>query len=123
MSSNRLLSDNGLIRGSITVTIDGVPYLLKTFDRAKPVRSDREYDASGLPLASSHAADFQTISVEIMAEAGVQEPSQLVPFSYDGKLWALGNLNLRGTTEGLTSYSGEITQLASATTATITTTA
>jgi hypothetical protein len=112
MSANTTLSDKGLIRGSVKVTIDGYVYLLKTGSRDKPVKSNFEYDENGRPLASSHVADFQKISGEIMAYTGTPEPSQLYPFSYDGKYWTVGNLKLNYTTEGLRSYSCEVTQLA-----------
>lgn len=112
MSSNLSLSDKGLIRGSVKVTIDGYVYLLKTGNRDKPVKSNFEYDENGKPLASSHVVDFQKISGEIMAYSGTPEPSQLVPFSYDGKYWSLGNLKLNYATEGLRSYSCDVSQLA-----------
>ena len=112
MAANRVLSDKGLVRGSVKVTIDGYVYLLKTGSRSKPVVSNFEKDENGLPLASSHVVDFQKHPGEIMAYAGVPEPSQLKPFLYDGKYWAVGNLTLNYATEGLRSYTCEITQLA-----------
>lgn len=112
MASNTSLSDKGLIRGSVKVTIDGYVYLLKTGQRQKPVVSNFEKDENGRPLASSHVADFQKISGEIMAYAGTPEPSQLAPFLYDSKYWTVGNLTLTYATEGLRSYTCEITQLA-----------
>lgn len=115
MGANTTLSDRGLIRGSVKVTIDGFIYLLKTGQNGRPVRSNFEYDENGKPLASSHVADFQKLSGEIMAYTGVAEPSQLVPFLYNGKYWTVGNLTLNYATEGLRSYSCEITQLAGTT--------
>ena len=112
MSAYTTLADKALIRGSISVTIDGYTYLLKTGSRSKPVKSNFEYGAGGLPLASSHVVDFQKIPAEIMAYVGTPEPSQLVPFTYDSKYWAVGNLTLSYSTEGLRGYSCEITQLA-----------
>ena len=112
MASNRILSDKGLVRGSVTVTIDGYSYRLKTGSRSKPVVSNFEKDENGLPTASSHVVDFQKLPGEIMAYAGTPEPSQLKPFLYDSKYWALGNLTLNFSTEGLRSYTCEITQLA-----------
>lgn len=112
MSANSRLSDKGLQRGSVSVTIDGYTYLLKTGTRQKPVISNFEKDANGMPLASSHVVDFQKHSGEIMAYAGTPEPAQLKPFLYDSKYWAIGNLTLNYATEGLRSYSCEITQLA-----------
>ena len=112
MASNLTLADKALIRGSIKVTIDGYVYLLKTGSRAKPVISNFEKDENGKPLASSHVVDFQKMSGEIMAYVGTPEPSQLVPFLYDSKYWAVGNLTLSYSTEGLRGYSCEITQLA-----------
>lgn len=112
MSSATTLSDRGLVRGSFKVTIDGYTYLLKTGQRQKPVVSNFEKGELGRPEASSHVADFEKISGEIMAYAGVPEPAQLFPFSFDGKYWAVGNLTLNYATEGLRSYTCEITQLA-----------
>ncbi len=112
MASNRVLADKGLVRGSITVSIDGYTYRLKTGNRQKPVVSNFEKDESGLPVASSHVVDFQKLSGEILAYAGTPEPSQLKPFLYDSKYWAVGNLTLNYATENLRSYNCEITQLA-----------
>jgi hypothetical protein len=112
MASATTLSDRGLIRGSVKVTIDGYVYLLKTGQRQKPVISNFEKDENGRPLASSHVADFEKISGEIMAYNGTPEPSQLFPFPYDGKYWTVGNLTFNYATEGLRSYACEVTQLA-----------
>lgn len=112
MASNRILADKGLVRGSFTVSIDGYTYRFKTGQRQKPVVSNFEKDESGLPVASSHVVDFQKLSGEILAYAGTPEPSQLKPFLYDGKYWAVGNLTLNYATENLRSYNCEITQLA-----------
>lgn len=112
MASNRVLADKGLVRGSFTVSIDGYTYRFKTGQRQKPVVSNFEKDESGLPVASSHVVDFQKLSGEILAYAGTPEPSQLKPFLYDGKYWAVGNLTLNYATENLRSYNCEITQLA-----------
>lgn len=112
MSANKQLADKGLVRGSVNVTIDGYTYRLKTGQRSKPVVSNFEKDENGNPGASSHAADFQKISGEILAFAGTPEPSQLKPFLYDSKYWAVGNLTLNYSTEGLRSYNCEITALA-----------
>lgn len=122
MPANATLSDRGLIRGSTKVVIDGYTYLLKTGQNARAVRSNFEYDENGLPLASSHVVDFQKLSGEIMAYTGTPEPSQLQPFNYRGRYWTVGNLTLNYTTEGLRSYSCEITQLAGTTAADFTTT-
>jgi hypothetical protein len=115
MASYSTLADKALVRGSVSVTIDGYTYLLKTGSRSKPVTSNFEKSATGLPLASSHVVDFQKMSAEIVAYTGTPEPSQLVPFSYDSKYWAVGNLTLNYSTEGIRTYSCEITQLAGTT--------
>lgn len=112
MPSNSTLTDRGLVRGSFKVRIDGYDYLLKTGTRDKPVRGAREYDQAGLPLSSSYVTDFQKISGEIMAYAGVPDPSQLQPFTFDGKFWSITNLKLNFSTEGLRGYSCDIEQLA-----------
>jgi len=112
MAANQTLSDKGLIRGSVSITLDGYTYLLKTGSNGRPVRSNFEYGATGLPLASSHVVDFQKLPGEIMAYTGVPEPSQLFPFSYSGRYWTVTNLTLNYSTEGLRSYSCEITALA-----------
>ena len=123
MASNNTLSDGGLVRGTqFTATIDGYTYLFKTGARSKPIRSNFEYGADGLPVASAHARDFQKISGEIMAYAGTPEPSQLVPFTFDGVYWTVGNLTLNSSTENLRSYTCEITQLAGTSPAAFTTT-
>ncbi len=122
MGANATLSDRGLIRGSVKVTIDGFIYLLKTGQNARPVRSNFEYNENGLPLASSHVIDFQKLSGEIMAYTGIPEPSQLVPFLYAGRYWTVGNLTLNYATEGLRSFSCEVTQLAGTTATDFTTT-
>jgi hypothetical protein len=112
MSSNTTLADKGLVRGSVKVTIDGVIYLLKTGQRQKPVVSKFEKKQIGRPHAYSHVKDFEKMSGEIMAYAGTAEPSQLQPFLYDGTYWTVGNLTLNYATEGLRSYTCEITALA-----------
>jgi hypothetical protein len=112
MASNTTLADRGLVRGSYKVTIDGYVYLFKTGTRSKPIVSNFEKDENGKPYASSHVVDFQKLPGEIMAYTGTPEPSQLVPFLYDSKYWTVGNLTLNFSTEGLRSYSCEITQLA-----------
>ncbi len=122
MAANLTLSDRGLVRGSVKVTINGYIYLLKTGQNGRPARSNFEYNENGLPLASSHAVDFQKLSGEIMKYTGIPEPSQLDPFLYLGRYWAVGNLTLNYTTEGLQSYSCEITQLAGTTAADFTVT-
>ena len=112
MASYTTLSDKGLVRGSFTVTIDGYTYRLKTAQRTKPVVSAFEADENGRPLASSHVTTFEKITCEIMAYNGTQAPSQLYPFSYDSKYWAITNLTLNYATEGIRSYNAEIAQLA-----------
>jgi hypothetical protein len=112
MSANKILSDKGLVKGAITVTIDGYSYRFKTAQRSKPVVSAFEKDENGLPAASHHVVDFEKLPGEIMAYAGTPAPSQLKPFLYDGKYWAVGNLTLSYSTENLRSYNCEVTQLA-----------
>jgi hypothetical protein len=112
MASNTTLSDNGLVRGSFTVTIDGYSYRFKTAQRSKPSTSNFESDENGRPAASSHVATFQKITGEIMAYNGVQEPSQLYPFLYDTKYWAITAITLNYATESIRSYAVELTQLA-----------
>lgn len=112
MASATTLQDSGLLRGSFNVTIDGYAYRLKTATRNKPVTSNFESDENGRPVASSHVATWEKISGEIMAYNGTQAPSQLFPFSYDSKYWAITNLTLNYATENLRSYSVEITELA-----------
>jgi hypothetical protein len=112
MASYTTLSDKGLLRGSFTVTIDGYSYRLKTAARPKASLSAFESDENGRPVASSHVKTWEKITGEIMAYNGVQEPSQLYPFSYDSKFWAITSLTLNYATENLRSYSVEITQLA-----------
>lgn len=123
MASNRILSDKGLVSGSVNVSIDGYTYRLKTGQRSKPVVSNFEKDENGLPAASSHVVDFQRLSGEILAYSGTPEPSQLKPFLHDSKYWSVGNLTLNYATEGLRSYNCEITQLAGTTAADFTETA
>ena len=101
-------TDQALIRGSVTVTISSVDYLLKEATRSKPVRREGEYGADGLPLATSFARDFETITGTIMAYTGDAEPPQMVAFTYDTKSWVVGNLSLAYSTAGLQSYSVEL---------------
>lgn len=101
-------TDQGLIRGSVSVTINSVAYLLKEATRNKPVRREVEYDGDGLPLASSTIRDFETISGTIMAYTGTAEPAQMVAFTYDSKSWIVGNLSLSFSTAGLQGYSVEL---------------
>ena len=110
--TNTTLSDKGLVRGSIKITINGYVYLLKGGSHDKAIRSNFEDNENGRPGASSHVATWQKMTGEIMAYAGVPEPSQLVPFLYAGLYWTVGNLKLAYATEGLRSYSCEIAQLA-----------
>jgi hypothetical protein len=112
MASYTTLSDKGLLRGSFNVTIDGYSYRFKTAQRSKPSTSNFENDENGRPAASSHVATWQKLTGEMMAYNGTQEPSQLFPFSYDGKYWAITSLTLNYATENLRSYAVEITALA-----------
>ena len=116
MSANRILSDKGLVKGALDLTIDGYSYRLKTAQVSKPVVSAYEKDSNGLPGASHHVADFKKITGEIMAYTGTPTPSQLKPFSATidsvTGYWAITNLTLTFATESLRSYNVEITQLA-----------
>lgn len=112
MASATTLRDSGLLRGSFTVTIDGYSYRFKTAARPKASTSNFESDENGRPAASSHVKTWEKITGEILAYNGVQEPSQLYPFSYDGIYWAITSITLNYATENLRSYAVEITELA-----------
>lgn len=109
------LSDGGLVPGSFKIRVAGWPYVLKVFDNARPIaRTATEFDENSKYIASAYRKDPQTFSTEIMAYAGVPEPAQLVPFQHANLWWTVGSMNLRGTTEGVRSYSVTLEQLANA---------
>ncbi len=112
------LSDGGLIRGSYNITINGLAYVLKTFDLDLPVRSENDYAETGAFAKSSHITDQQKWAVTISAIAGTAGPTQLYPFTisgYSNLYWAVGNLKFTGTAMGLQTWSADLLQLATAT--------
>ena len=104
-----IVNDGTLARGSITLTINSVAYILLNFDDdgAKP-RSEMDYDANGKPYAASHADDFRQITGVIRARSDQVAPPKYVTFSYDSKNWYIKSRRYTGSTEGLKEYAVEI---------------
>jgi hypothetical protein len=104
-----IVNDGTLVRGSITITINSVAYILLNFDDdgAAP-RSENDYDVNGKPLAASHAEDFRMISGVIRARTDQVAPPKFVTFSYDSKNWYIKSRRYTGSTEGLKEYAVEI---------------
>lgn len=110
MPTNAL--DGTLVRGSTTITISAVTYILKTFDDdGGAPRSEYDYDEDGKPNASSHAEDFRKITGEIMARSDQVAPPKFTLFTYDSLNWMIISRRFTGSTEGLKSYNVEIVQV------------
>lgn len=117
-------TDNGLLRGSQIVTIPdstnanlNVNVLLKTLSFEAPVRSAYEYDENGLPKASSHVREFRKFSCTFMGYANTNTPAPMAKFTLN--VAGMANVNAilltvkkEQSTEGVTSYSADGTELA-----------
>jgi hypothetical protein len=104
-----IVNDGTLVRGSIKVTINSVPYVFLNFDDdGAQARSENDYDENGKPLAASHAEDFQMVSGVIRARSDQVAPPKFVTFTYDGKSYYIKNRRYTGSTEGLKEYAVEL---------------
>jgi hypothetical protein len=104
-----IVNDGTLIRGSIDITINSVPYLFLNFDDdGAQARTENDYDSSGKPKGASHAEDFRMISGVIRARSDQVAPPKFVTFSYDGSNFYIKNRRYTGSTEGLKEYAVEI---------------
>jgi len=104
-----IVNDGTLVRGSIDITINSVPYLFLNFDDdGAQARSENDYDSSGKPKAASHAEDFRMITGVIRARSDQVAPPKFTTFSYDGLNWYIKNRRYTGSTEGLKEYAVEI---------------
>lgn len=104
-----IVNDGTLTRGSITLTINSVAYILTTFDDdGAQARSELDYDASGKPYAASHAEDFRKITGVIRARSDQVAPPKFTTFTYDTGNWYIVNRRYTGSTEGLKEYAVEI---------------
>ena len=104
-----IVNDGTLVRGSITLTINSVAYILVNFDDSgATARTELDYDASGKPLAASHAEDFQIITGLIRARSDQVAPPKFVTFSYNAKNWYIKNRKYTGSTSGMKEYHVEI---------------
>lgn len=102
------VNDGTLVRGSITLTISGVPYVLLDYKRGAKARSEQDYDANGKPLAASHVEDFEQINGTIRARSDQATPPKFVTFSFDSKNWYIKDREEGGSTAGIKSYSVDI---------------
>lgn len=106
-----IANDGTLVRGTFTITINAVAYILKTFDDdGGAPRSEYDYDEAGKPKAASHAEDFRKITGEIMARSDQVAPPKFVVFTHDSLNFYIISRRYTGTTEGLKSYNVEIVQ-------------
>lgn len=101
-------NDGTLVRGSITLTISGVTYVLLDYKRGAKARSEQDYDENGKPSAASHVEDFEMISGTIRARSDQAAPPKFTSFSYDGKNWYIKDREEAGSTRGLKAYAVEI---------------
>lgn len=114
-----VVNDGTLVRGSIKVTISGVPYIFLNFDDdGAQARSENDYDEVGKPVAASHAEDFRMISGVIRARSDQAAPPKFTTFSYDASSWYIKNRRYTGSTEGLKEYAVEIQEQINASLAT-----
>jgi len=106
-----IANDGTLVRGSITLTISAVAYVLLDYTRTHGApRSEFDYGANGKPAASSHAEDFERITGTIRMRSDQVIPPKFTVFSYDGKNWMIINREEAGSTEGLKAYNVEIVE-------------
>lgn len=110
-----VVNDGTLVRGSIDLTINSVPYVLLDYKRSAKARSEEDYTSSGKPLAASHAEGFETISGTIRARSDQVAPPKFITFAYDSKNWYIKDREEGGSNSGLKSYSVEIQEQISAT--------
>ena len=110
-----VVNDGTLVRGSIDLTINSVPYVLLDYKRSAKARSEEDYTSAGKPLAASHAEGFETISGTIRARSDQVAPPKFTTFAYDSKNWYIKDRGEGGSTAGLKSYSVEIQEQISAT--------
>lgn len=104
-----VVNDGTLVRGSIKITINSVPYILLNFDDdGAQARSENDYDENSKPNAASHSEDFQMISGVIRARSDQVAPPKFVTFAYSGKNYYIKNRRYTGSTEGLKEYAVEI---------------
>lgn len=104
-----VINDGTLVRGSIDITINSVPYLFLNFDDdGAQARSEMDYDSAGKPKAASHAEDFRKLTGVIRARSDQVAPPKFVTFSYDSLNWYIVNRRYTGSTEGLKEYAVEI---------------
>ena len=110
-----VVNDGTLIRGSIDLTINSVPYVLVDYKRGAKARSEEDFASTGKPLAASHVEGFEMISGTIRARSDQAVPPKFVTFSYDSKNWYIKDREESGSTSGIKSYSVEIQEQIAAT--------
>lgn len=103
-----VVNDGTLVRGSIDLTISGVPYVLVDYKRGAKARSENDYTSAGKPAGASHAEDFEIISGTIRARSDQVAPPKFTTFAYDGKNWYIKDREESGSTSGIKAYSVEI---------------
>ena len=104
----QVVNDGTLVRGSIDLTINSVPYVLLDYKRSAKARSEEDFNSSGKPLAASHVEGFEMISGTIRARSDQAAPPKFVTFSYDSKNWYIRDREEGGSTAGIKSYTVEI---------------
>lgn len=110
-----VVNDGTLIRGSIDLTINSVPYVLVDYKRSAKARSEEDFSSNGKPLAASHVEGFEMISGTIRARSDQAVPPKFITFSYDSKNWYIKDREESGSTSGIKSYSVEIQEQIAAT--------
>jgi hypothetical protein len=105
---SQIANDGTLVRGSIDITISGVPYVLLDYKRSAKARSEEDFDSAGKPAAASHAEGFEMISGTIRARSDKAAPPKFVTFAFDSKNWYIKDREEAGSTAGLKSYAVEI---------------
>jgi hypothetical protein len=100
-----IANDGTLVRGSITLTISAVTYVLQDYNRTHGApRSEMDYDEDGKPAASSHVEDFEHLTGTIRLRSDQSAPPKFTVFSYDSKDWMIIDRTEAGSTEGLKAY-------------------
>lgn len=108
---SQISNDGTLVRGSITLTISSVAYVLLNYTRGAAVRSEFDYGADGKPAASNHADDFEKMSGTIRMRSDKAAPPKFTMFTYDAKNWQIVEREEAGSTEGLKAYNVSIVEV------------
>ena len=116
MASNTTKSDKGAIYGATySAIIDGVLFVLKTVDHALNVSGFTITDKNGQFAGGVYVVEPEVVQVEIDAIAGIDPPSQFVPFEkafhgFASKYWMVHNLVIKSGNEHGRTYLADLKQ-------------